>query len=170
MCSRYSRSSKTGLILAVVGVFLLTRGVFFPAGILLAIAAIKLGRYWQNPSRRVLAVIRKDAARFGLRVPYDPVIVPNLEKIYAKYWNATENFHSLAPQYDEVLTSMWTELRGAGSIQEWRQIVRRVLEGWSAPWLDADRPVDQSLGRLRRASAQWRDARNEAFGPSPRPT
>ncbi len=172
MCRSYRsyRSSKHGLILAVVGVFLLTRGLIFPAAILFAFAALRFHSYWSNPSRRSLAAIRGDAAKNGLHMPNDHMALALLENVYAKYWYAAERFPALASQYDDVLVSMWQELKVAGTVTEWRRILQRVLDGWAQPWNDGSRPVEQSLGRLKHASKLWREAETEAFGPSPRPT
>lgn len=174
MCRRSSfrsdRSTKHGVILAVIGVFLLTRGLIFPAGILFFVAALRFSSYWTNPSRRSLAAVRGDAAKNGLRVPDDHLSRSLLESIYAKYWYATERYPSLAAQYDDVMISMWQELKMAGTVNEWRRILQRVLDGWSQPWNEGGRPVEQSLGRLKHASQLWREAETEAFGPSPRPT
>jgi hypothetical protein len=164
------RSSKHGVILAIVGVFLLAKGLIFPAGILFVIAALRFGSFWSNPMRKTLAVIRGDAARNGLSLPDDPMVLSLLQDVYAKYWHAAERFPSLAPQYDEVMISMWQELKIAGNLSEWRRILRRVVDGWSAPWGEGQRPVEQSLGKLRHASTLWREAEAEVFGPSPRPT
>ncbi len=164
------RSSKHGLILAIVGIFLLTRGLIFPAGILFAVAALRFGNYWTSPGRRTFGAIRHDARKNDLRIPDDHLSQSLLEGIYAKYWYATERYPSLAAQYDDVMISMWQELRLAGTVNEWRRILQRVLDGWAQPWSEGGRPVEQSLGRLKHAAKLWREAESEAFGPSPRPT
>lgn len=167
---RSYRSNKHGLILAIVGIFLLTRGLIFPAGILFAVAALRFGNYWSSPNRRTFGAIRHDAGKNGLSVPDDHLSRSLLESIYAKYWYAMERYPSLAAQYDDVMISMWQELKMAGTVNEWRRILQRVLDGWSHPWSEGGRPVERSLGRLKHASQLWREAETEAFGPSPRPT
>lgn len=167
---RSYRSSKQALILAAVGAFLLTRGLILPAGILFAVAAVRFGSYWSNPVRRTHGVIRGDAAKNGLRIPDDHLSQALLERVYAKYWHASERYPSLATQYDDVMISMWQELKVASNVNEWRRILQRVLDGWAQPWSEDHRPVDESLSRLKQASRLWREAEAEAFGPSPRPT
>ncbi len=147
-----------------IGLFLVTRGAFTPAAILMGIGVLKLGLHWQDPSRRFFEAIQRDASRFNLRLPRDPFVMSGLENVYAKYWQASDAYPSLASQYDELIQSMWMELASTQNGNDWRRIIRRVADGWTTPWSTGERPVEASLDRLKQASSQWQEAQREAFG------
>jgi hypothetical protein len=151
-------------ILAFVGIYLLTRGAVFWGLLLLVLGLGKVVRYWTNPSRRLSRRVAADAQRFDCVVPYDENVRDGLEAVYAKHARTSAAYPQLAPTYDELIESMWIELRTTTSLSDWRRILRDVANAWPTPWAQGESPLAESMRKAQRAARQWRDAQREASG------
>ena len=71
--------------------------------------------------------------------------------LYARYNRTRRAYPSLASVYDDLIASLWLELRGASTVEEWRTLTMRVNAAWPMPWKDSERPVEVSLARAHEA-------------------
>jgi hypothetical protein len=160
-CSRMYPGSA-GWIFLLVGVFLLTRGAHIVGAIVLAIGIGKLVRRLQWPTSGLPGRIAADAQFHGVRVPADFQIRSDLEAIYSM--RASSNV-SLAVEYDDLIQSMWIELKQATTYGQWRRVLHQIRNGLNDE-VRATNVVADSLARFKRANAQWRAAQREAGGTS----
>jgi hypothetical protein len=164
------RQAKHALILLAVGVWLLSRGVFPAAWILLAVAAVVGSKWYRDPRRLARTGASAAAARHGLLVPDEPWIWSALEQVERRRVASVRAAPALAADFDDVVASMWLELgRGPQTTVAWRDVLTKVLREWPAPSSgEAGKaagfagPLEESLARLRRASKLWQEARREA--------
>jgi hypothetical protein len=163
-CHRHGFLPKLPFLIGALGVYLITRGGVAVGVLLIVFAATRLGERAFSPRRRLARRIADDATRFGCPVPHDENVMDGLEAVYAKHASTTAAYPQLASTYDELLESMWIELRTTTRLSEWRRIVRDVAQGWPAPWGQGESPVAESMRRAQRAARQWREAQREAAG------
>src|SRR5689334_16892868 len=123
----------------MLGAYLLTRGVTFWGIALIVIGIVKATKIWADPRRRVQLHIGRDAMRYGLRVPPDHNVRAGLEALYVKYRKTSAAFPQLEPTYDDLIDSMWQELRSTASLREWRRIVTDLNHEWPVPWTEGER-------------------------------
>lgn len=153
------RGSTAGIVLTIVGIGLLSKGIFIGGAIVLAIGVSKLGRWTRDPRRRLSAKIRDDAASQGVRIPNDYRLWQGLSAIYSQRERVVP---TLQGDFDDVLGCMWAELRSAATIGEWREVLSKVRRGFEDLRGSAGDAVGDSLGRYRRSTQRWREAEREA--------
>jgi hypothetical protein len=153
--------SKVGFIMIAVGAYLLAKGAFVGGAIVLAIGAAKLGRWARDPRRTYATQIHGDASAQGVRVPRDYGLWQELNAVYGQRARVAP---SLAADFDDVLGSMWAELRMATTVGEWRRLLAKVRRGLVDLKETGGDPIGESLERFRRSTQAWREAEREARG------
>jgi hypothetical protein len=180
------RNGPFGPILVLAGVFLITRGHMFAGVALIIVGSHHLRRgwrfqgrscrswfergswsdpgYWQRSNHELSRRIQGDAHRYQCSIPYDEFVHESLRQVYAKYFRLSQAYPQLAQTYDELVDSMWAELRATTSLSEWRRIVREVSTGWPSPFAKGESPLADSLRKAQHVTRQWREAQREAGG------
>ena len=157
------RYHKSAPIMALVGLYLVSRGFVFWGIVVAVIGVAKLVRWRRDPRHDLHSAIVSDARRFSCRIPRDEPTWYGLENVYLKFHRTRDAYPALAEVYTELVDAMWQELRMATATSEWRRVLRIVAQDWPAPYKTGESPVTTSLRNAERASRQWREARSEAF-------
>jgi hypothetical protein len=148
--------------LIIPAIFLATRGQEWPAAVLAIVVAVHIAKRFGDPERNLRNEIRRDAGQHGVVIPHDDVVWSGLRRLYALYKRTSRTYSQLAPQYAEIIDSMWLTLRNTHDLREWRRVVGSVGQEWPTPYGSGDSPLNDSLAKAKTAARRWQEAHREA--------
>ena len=149
-------------ILACIGLLVASRELFF---VWLMIFFIVL--FHPSKKRHHTSVRRqmyRDADEHGAKIPANPDVLAHLEKLYENYNRSIRLEPHLKVQYEEVLGDVWRGLALETQADGWLMLLRKVLTDWPRTQATTHSDIQAKLQKMQERSAQWSEARKEAYG------
>lgn len=138
-----------------MGVYLFTQESWIAGSVFVVLGAMRWVTKLKDPKRMLRQAIEAEGQRQGTTIPQDRAVRHGLLALYARYNRTRRAYPALASVYDDLIASLWLELRGASTVDEWRTLVLRMNAAWPLPWKGHERPVEMSLARAHEAVRIW---------------
>ncbi|NQZ17732.1 MAG: hypothetical protein HRT44_00500 [Bdellovibrionales bacterium] len=111
-----------------------------------------------------MKMARRDAKRYGVRIPEDESIKQMTKEVYQRYRKSLKLYPHLKNQYESIIDDFWKGVVMQPQKEQWRYLLSTLLAEWPLEKQKSQQSMRQKLEKVRELTQQWDDAKKEAYG------
>ncbi|MCJ8277804.1 MAG: hypothetical protein MJK18_13255 [Bdellovibrionales bacterium] len=111
-----------------------------------------------------MKMARRDAKRYGVRIPEDESIKQMTKEVYQRYRKSLKLYPHLKNQYESIIDDFWKGVVMQPQKEQWRYLLSTLLAEWALEKQKSQQSMRQKLEKVRELTQQWDDAKKEAYG------